>query len=70
MDKVKNYINANKERFLEELFQLIRIPSISSLSEHKEDMIKAAEYYKTKLLEAGADKARAMPTAGNPVVYC
>ena len=69
MDKVKNYINANKERFLEELFQLIRIPSISSLSEHKEDMIKAAEYYKTKLLEAGADKARVMPTAGNPVVY-
>ncbi len=69
MDKVKEYINENKERFLEELFELIRIPSVSSLSEHKDDMIKAAEYYKKRLLEAGADRAEVMPTSGNPVVY-
>lgn len=69
MDKVKQYIEENKERFLEELFELIRIPSISSLSDHKEDMIKTAEKYKENFLAAGCDKAEVMPTTGNPVVY-
>ncbi len=69
MDKVKQYIEENKERFLEELFELIRIPSISSLSDHKQDMIKTAEKYKENFLAAGCDKAVVMPTAGNPVVY-
>lgn len=69
MDKTFDYINSNKERYLEELFALIRIPSISSLSEKKPDMIRAAEMIKTRLLEAGADRAEVMPTAGNPVVY-
>jgi len=69
MDKVQQYIEANKERFLEELFNLIRIPSISSESEHKGDMLKAAEYWKQTILKAGADKAEVMPTEGNPVVY-
>ena len=69
MDKAKVYIQENKERFLQELFDLIRIPSISSLSEHKEDIIRAAEYYKKRLLEAGVDKAEIMSTSGNPVVY-
>lgn len=69
MDKVKQYLEENKERYLEELFELIRIPSISSLSEHKQDMVKAAEAFKTHLLVAGCDKAEVMPTAGNPVVY-
>ena len=44
MENLKSYIEENKDRFLEELFGLIRIPSISSQSEHKEDMLKAAEY--------------------------
>lgn len=69
MDEIKKYIEANKERFLEELFGLIRIPSISSLKEHKKDMYKAAEYWKETLLKAGADKAEVMETKGNPLTY-
>ena len=69
MENLKSYIEKNKDRFLEELFGLIRIPSISSQSEHKNDMLKAAEYWKNTILKAGADKAEIMPTAGNPVVY-
>jgi acetylornithine deacetylase/succinyl-diaminopimelate desuccinylase-like protein len=69
MKEVQQYIEANKDRFLEELFDLIRIPSISSESEHKGDMMKAAEYWKESILKAGADKAEVMPTEGNPVVY-
>lgn len=69
MDYIKTYIEENKDRFLNELFGLIRIPSISSLHENKPDMIKAAEYWKKSILEAGADKAEVMPTDGNPIVY-
>ena len=69
MKDVKAYIEANKERFLEELFELIRIPSISAESEHKPDMLRCAEKWKELLLKAGCDKAEVMPTEGNPVVY-
>ena len=69
MEKIKSYIETNKDRFLEELFGIIRIPSISSQSEHKKDMLRAATYYKEQFLNAGADKAEIMPTKGNPVVY-
>lgn len=69
MEYVKKYIEENKDRFLEELFTLIRIPSISSQSEHKEDMVRCAEQWKKLILEAGADKAVVMPSDGNPVVY-
>lgn len=67
--EIKDYIAENKERFLEELFGLMRIPSISSISEHKPDMYKAAEYWKESLLQAGADKAEVFETEGNPVTY-
>ena len=66
---VKQYIETNKERFLGELFSLIRIPSISAKSEHKPDMIACAQKWTELLLAAGADKAVVMPTQGNPVVY-
>ncbi len=66
---IKSYIQANKDRFLEELFSLIRIPSISSQSEHKEDMVKCANRWKELILEAGADSCEVMPTEGNPVVF-
>ncbi len=66
---IKEYIEKNKDRFLEELFELIRIPSVSSLVEHEDDMYKAAEAVKASLLAAGADKAHVMKTAGHPVVY-
>jgi len=69
MEHIKEYIEANKGRFLDELFDLIRIPSISSLSENKGDMVRAAEYIKEALLNAGVDKADVMPSEGNPVVY-
>lgn len=65
----KKYQNENKDRFLEELKGLLRIPSISSSSENKADMAKAAEYVKTKLVEAGVDKTEIFPTKGHPVVY-
>ena len=66
---VKTYIEANKERFLDELFSLIRIPSISAKQEHKADMTLCAERWKELLLASGADRAEVMPTSGNPVVY-
>jgi acetylornithine deacetylase/succinyl-diaminopimelate desuccinylase-like protein len=69
MEDIKKYIEDNKQRFLDELFEVIRIPSISSEKEHKEDMKKTAEHLKQKILDAGADKADVMPTDGNPVVY-
>jgi acetylornithine deacetylase/succinyl-diaminopimelate desuccinylase-like protein len=69
MKRVIEYINENKDRFLDELFEIIRIPSISSQSEHKNDMVKTAEAYKAALLSAGVDKAEIMQTTGNPVVY-
>jgi acetylornithine deacetylase/succinyl-diaminopimelate desuccinylase-like protein len=69
MKHVEEYIATHKDRFLEELFGLIRIPSISSIASHKDDMVKAAEYWKDTILKAGADKAEVMPSDGNPVVY-
>jgi len=69
MKEVKQYIDQNLDRFLEELFGLIRIPSVSSKSEHKDDMYKAAEYIKNALLQVGLDKAEVMKSEGNPVTY-
>lgn len=69
MKDIKQYIESNKDRFLQELFELIRIPSISAESEHKQDMVKCADKWRELLLAAGADKAEVMPSAGNPVVY-
>lgn len=69
MENIGQYIEENKQRFLDELFELIRIPSISSKAGHKDDMIKTAEAIKAKLLEAGVDKAEICPTEGNPIVY-
>ncbi len=66
---IKEYINDNEKRFLEELFQLIRIPSISAKSEHKEDMHKTAQAWKERLLQSGCTLAQIYPTDGNPVVY-
>ncbi|MCK5535182.1 MAG: M20/M25/M40 family metallo-hydrolase, partial [Bacteroidales bacterium] len=66
---INQYIEENKARFLDELFGLIRIPSISSISENKKDMYRAAEYWKKMLLEAGADKAEVFETDGHPVTY-
>ncbi len=69
MDNVKVYIEQNKDRFLNELFDLLRIPSISAQSSHKGDMQTCAEWLATALVKSGADRAEVMPTEGNPVVY-
>ena len=65
----KDYQDKNKERFLNELLDLLRIPSVSARSEHKNDMVKCAEAVKQRLLEAGADMAEIIPTEGHPIVY-
>jgi acetylornithine deacetylase/succinyl-diaminopimelate desuccinylase-like protein len=67
--EIKQYIKENEERFLSELFSLIRIPSISALPQHKDDMLACAERWKQLLLEAGADEAMVMPSQGNPLVF-
>ena len=65
----KEYQEKNKDRFLNELLDLLRIPSISAKSENKTDMEKCAEAVKQRLMEAGVDKAEIYPTDGHPVVY-
>jgi len=65
----KDYQEQHKDRFLSELLELLRIPSVSARSEHKEDMNRCAEAVKQRLLEAGADSVTIYPTAGHPVVY-
>ena len=69
MQTIKDYITTHEERFLNEWFSLVRIPSISAEPAHKADMITCAERWKELLLEAGVDEARIMPSAGNPLVY-
>jgi acetylornithine deacetylase/succinyl-diaminopimelate desuccinylase-like protein len=66
---MNTYINTHKERFLNELLDLLRIPSVSAKTEHKKDMIACAESVKNSLLEAGADQAMIIETDGHPIVY-
>lgn len=68
MTKIKEYIKENEERFLKELFDLIRIPSISAKSEHKDDMVRCAEHWREHLQNLGVE-ASVYPTKGNPVVF-
>ncbi len=69
MNKTQEFISENKEVFLSELFDLLRIPSVSADPSKKEDMIKTAESVKQSLLDAGADMAELCETPGNPIVY-
>src|SRR5215467_4064743 len=64
-----DYLEKNKERFLNEMLDLLRIPSVSAKSEHKSDMQSCAELVKQRLIDAGCDKAEVMQTAGHPVVF-
>ena len=66
---MRQYIQTNKERFLEELFSLLRIPSVSSKEENRPDMKRCADRLVELLLEAGADNAAVYPTVGHPVVF-
>ena len=69
MQNWKDYQNENKDRFLSELLDMLRIPSISAKSEHKADMQKCAEFVKARLEEAGADVVKIYETDGHPLVY-
>ena len=69
LSAVRQYIDVNRERFYEELFTLLRIPSVSVQEEHKGDMVLCAERMAELLREAGVDEAGVYPTEGNPVVF-
>jgi acetylornithine deacetylase/succinyl-diaminopimelate desuccinylase-like protein len=69
MQAWKDYQETHKERFLNEMLDLLRIPSVSARSEHKNDMVKCAEAVKARLQEAGATTVEIYETEGHPVVY-
>jgi acetylornithine deacetylase/succinyl-diaminopimelate desuccinylase-like protein len=69
MEQVRNYIEANRGRFIDELFGLIRIPSVSVAEAHRDDMVRAADYIRELLLKDGADRADVYPTGWHPIVY-
>ena len=66
---VKNYLEEQKDRLVGELLDLLRIPSVSADSTFKNDVLRAAEYIKKKLEEAGVDRAEICPTPGHPIVF-
>ncbi|MCC6252084.1 MAG: dipeptidase [Bacteroidia bacterium] len=66
---MKQYIEQNKERFLQELFELLRLPSISADPDFKNDVEKTSKAVAESLIKAGADKVEVCKTAGNPIVY-
>ena len=66
---IKTYIEENKQRFLDELFDLLRIPSVSADSKFAGDVRKTAEFVKASLVTAGVDMAEICETAGHPIVY-
>ncbi len=68
MQNWKEYQEKNKDRFLEELLELLRIPSISAKKENKQDLVRCAETVRQRLLDAGADKVEIHATDGHPVV--
>ncbi|MGB0391720.1 MAG: dipeptidase [Salibacteraceae bacterium] len=69
MNKTQEFIANNKEPFLNELFDLLRVPSVSANPDMKSEMIKTAEMVKQSLLDAGVDMAELCETPGNPIVY-
>ncbi len=66
---MKNYIEKNQQRFINELFELLRIPSVSADKAYQQDVLRAAEFIRDKLIQAGADQVRLCPTKGYPIVY-
>lgn len=69
MKSAKTYIEKNKKRFLDELIELLKIPSISADSAYKADIFKTAESVKDQLKKAGCDTVEICQTPGNPIVY-
>ncbi|PST81977.1 dipeptidase [Pedobacter yulinensis] len=69
MQAIKKYIEDNKQRFLDELFELLRFQSVSADPKYKAEVLKTADYVAQKLREAGADQVEICETAGYPIVY-
>ena len=69
MDKTQHYLKAHSKRFLEELFELLRIPSISADSKFKGEVRKAAEWVRAHLQKIGADEVQLFETPGHPIVF-
>lgn len=69
MSEIKNYIEQNRHRFINELVDLLRIPSVSADSAYDEDVNRCAEHVKQSLIDAGVDFAEVCETAGHPIVY-
>lgn len=68
-EATRAYVDENESRLLEELFEFLRIPSISTLPEHKRDVLRAAEFVAGKLGAAGLENVEIIPTGGHPLVY-
>jgi len=69
MQQAQEFIAKEKDRFLKELLELLKIPSVSADSKYKKDVQRAAEFVAEKLIAAGADEVEVIPTKGHPIVY-
>ncbi|WP_461452804.1 dipeptidase [Mucilaginibacter sp.] len=69
MQTIKQYVEDNKQRLLDELFALLRFPSVSADPKYKTEVLKTADYVAQKLVDAGAEKVEVCQTAGYPIVY-
>ena len=69
MESVVNYLKSNLDNYLEEFKDYLRIPSISTLATHKDEMMRCAEFVSQKLKDAGMTRVEIFPTAGHPIVY-
>src|SRR6201992_4126256 len=69
MEQIRQYIEDNKQRLLDELFELLRFPSVSADPKYRPDVLNTAEHVAKKLRDAGADNVEVCETAGYPIVY-
>ena len=69
MENVINYIKENENTYIEELKEFLRIPSISTSQENKEDIKRAANFVAEKLKNAGMNRVEVYKTEGHPIVY-
>ncbi|MEN8810533.1 MAG: M20/M25/M40 family metallo-hydrolase, partial [Flavobacteriales bacterium] len=69
MSKIKEYLDENKDQLVNELVDLLKIPSVSADPAYKAEVNRCAEHVKQSLVNAGADNVEICPTAGHPIVY-
>lgn len=69
MQEIREYVATHQQRFLDELFELLRYPSVSADPKYKDDVSRTAEFVAQKLRDAGAENVEVCPTAGHPIVY-